>query len=128
MIPTRAVMELVNKANSALIEAKYNLIEANRIAESEEKVLIEAVQKKVQEGIEEILRNFFPKTAFDDHAWLKRRTLKDVEHDARVAKILEEAINTGAFDDGEGKPTIGKAKHCHFDYSDDGRVKTWKDE
>jgi hypothetical protein len=92
MIPTRAVMELINKANSALIEAKYALIEAERItSSSEEKAYIGAVRESVQEGIKEILHNFFPETEFDEQAWLKRRTSKDIEHDQRVQKILDDS-------------------------------------
>jgi len=123
MIPTSPVMELINKANSSLIEAKYALIEAERIASSiEEKTYIVGVRKCVQNGIQKILKTFFPKTPFDEQAWLKRRTSKDAEHDARMQKILDEAVATGAFDNGEGKAT------CHFDYSDAGIAKTWKDE
>ena len=118
-------MELVNKANSALIEAKYNLIKAEQIAENiDEKTYIVSIRKKVQEGIQEILHNFFPKTEFNEQEWLKRRTIKDIEHDQRMQKILKDAVATGTYDDSENKPTV----HCHFDYSDDGVVKTWKDE
>ena len=99
MIPTRAVMELVNKASSALIEAKYNLIEAERIASSiEEKAYIESIRKKVQEGIQEILHNFFPKTEFDEQAWMQRRRSTDAEHYAKMQDILTDAVDTGAYD------------------------------
>jgi hypothetical protein len=123
MIPTRAVMELINKANDALIEAKYSLIEAEHIAESvDEKGYIIAVRKKVQEGIQEILHNFFPKTEFNEQEWLTRRRSTDAGHKAKMNQIIKEAVDTGAYGDSEGKPT------CHFDYSDDGVAKTWKDE
>jgi hypothetical protein len=113
-------MELINKANTNLINAKRDLIEAERIASSiEEKTYIVAVQKRVQEGIQEIFHNFFPKTEFNVQDWLKRRTSKDAEHDARVQKIL---------DDSARRQRENETKHCLFDYSDEGVAKTWKDD
>ena len=97
MIPTRAVMELVNKANDELISAKYSLIEAQMTAESiEEKRYIIAVRKRVQDGIREILSAFFPETEFDMQAWLKRRRATDAEHDQRMQDILEESAQRQA--------------------------------
>lgn len=97
MIPTRAVLDLVYKANSALMEAKYLLLKAEETALSiEENIYLVSVRKKVDLGIQEILRNFFPKTAFDEKMWLSRRRSTDAEHDATMEKILA----TGAFDNG----------------------------
>ena len=91
---TREVLLLINKANKSLLEAKYLLIEAEKTAESiEEKVLVVAVQKRVQGGIKEILRSFFPETEFDMQAWLKRRRSADIEHDKRMQKILSDSAN-----------------------------------
>jgi hypothetical protein len=97
MIPTRAVMELINKANDALINAKYLLIEAERIAESvDEKVYIIAVRKKVQEGIQEILHNFFA-SDMDKRKWLENVTvdnlakLRGCSHDCKDCDSREVA-------------------------------------
>lgn len=132
MIPTRPVMNLVNKANTALIEAKYQLLEAERIASSiEEKILVKSVQKNVQDSIQNILKTFFPKTEFDEQAWLKRRRSTDAEHNAEMQKILSDAVATGAFDAKEWLASVGITKEkptCHYDYSDEGVAKTWKDE
>ena len=92
MMATRPVMEKIHEANDLLIKAKYILIQAEAMALTiEEKTYIVAVLKRVQEGIQEILKTFFPKSKFDEQAWLKRRTVKDIEHDARVQKILDES-------------------------------------
>ena len=89
---TREVLLLINKANKSLLEAKYLLIEAEKTAESiEEKVLVVAVQKRVQGSIKEILRSFFPETEFDMQAWLKRRRSADIEHDQKMQKILDDS-------------------------------------
>ena len=121
MIPTKAVMEQIHKANSALIEAKYCLIEAERIASSnEEKTCIDAVRKRVQEGIKEILRNFFPVTEFDVQAWLKRRRSTDIEHDQRMQKILDDSAERQAESetcdhdcvDCDSREVVGDEEHC----------------
>jgi len=92
VIPTRVVMEKINEANDLLIKAKYILKQAECLSLTiEEKTYIVAIQKQVQKGIQEILNNFFIKTPFDNQAWLKRRTVKDIEHDQRVQKILDES-------------------------------------
>jgi len=89
---TRAVMEKINQANQCLIEAKYILIEADKIASNtEEKTYIAVTQERVQEGIREILHNFYPKEGFNEEAWLKRRTVKDIEHDEKMQKILDDS-------------------------------------
>ena len=115
MIPTRPVMERINEANTKLIEAKYMLIEAEKIASSiEEKMYIVEVQKKVQEGIKEILHNFFPKTEFDEQEWFKRRTVKDIEHDQRVQKILDDSARrqAGCIDCCDNRIVQGDEEHC----------------
>ena len=90
---TKAGMEQIHKANQMLIDAKYLLIDTLELAETiEEKIDIAKVQACMQAAIKVILRTFYPKTEFDEKAWLKRRTVKDAEHDARVQKILDEAV------------------------------------
>jgi len=122
MIPTKEVLQLVNKANSSLLEAKYLLIKAEQQASSiDEKVYVVAVQRGVQEGIKEILHNFFPKTEFNEQAWLKRRTSKDAEHDARVQKILDDSARRQIEEnekcshdckDCDSRKVTGDEEHC----------------
>jgi len=121
MMPTRPVMEKIHEANDLLIKAKYILIQAEAMALTiEEKTYIVAVLKRVQEGIQEILKTFFPKSKFDEQAWLKRRTVKDIEHDARVQKILDESAErqleseTCSHDckDCDSRVVVGDEEHC----------------
>ena len=99
---TKAGMEQIHKANQLLIDAKYSIIEAGIHAESmDDHIKLEGVSKIIQAGIKEILKTFYPKEEFDEAKWLERRTSKDAEHDARVQKILYDAVATGAYDDKE---------------------------
>jgi hypothetical protein len=123
MKATKETMDVIFVINNGLIDMKLKLLEAEKLAvTTEEKIDIIAVRKKVQEGIQEILHNFFPKTEFNEQEWLTRRRSTDAGHKAKMNQIIKEAVDTGAYGDSEGKPT------CHFDYSDDGVAKTWKDE
>jgi hypothetical protein len=96
---TKPGMEQIHKASQLLIDAKYEIIRAGIYAESlDDHIKLEAVSRIIQAGIKEILKTFFPKEEFDEKAWLKRRTSKDAEHEARVQTILDEAVATGACD------------------------------
>lgn len=98
----KAGMEKINKANQLLIDAKYAIIEAGIYAESmDDHIKLERISKIIQAGIKEILKTFYPKEEFDEAKWLARRDSKDAEHDARVQKILDDAVATGAYDDKE---------------------------
>jgi len=121
MMPTRPVMEKIHEANDLLIKAKYILIQAEAMALTiEEKTCIDAVRKRVQEGIKEILRNFFPVTEFDVQAWLKRRRSTDIEHDQRMQKILDDSAERQAESetcdhdcvDCDSREVVGDEEHC----------------
>ena len=118
---TKAGMEQIHKANQMLIDAKYLLIDTLELAETiEEKIDIAKVQDCVQAAIKVILRTFYPKTEFDEKAWLKRRTVKDAEHDARVQKILDDSAQRQAENetcghdckDCDQRHVAGDEEHC----------------
>jgi len=131
---TKAGMEHIHKANQLLIDAKYSIRGAGIYAESlDDHIKLEAVSKIIQEGIKEILKTFYPKEEFNEKVWLKRRTVKDIEHDQRVQKILDDAVGTGAYDDKEWLANVtvenlAKLGKCDHDCKDCDSRKVTGDE
>ncbi len=124
---SKATMEKINEVNDLLIKAKHLLIEAeNQAVDIREKTGIEVVSVHIQAGIKEILRTFYPKGEFSAIEWLKRRTVKDVEHDTKVQKILDDSaqrqvINEEANQsetcphdckDCDSREVVGDEEHC----------------
>lgn len=101
MTPTQSTIIKINEVNDLLIKANQILIEAQQSVGIEQKTDIKAVQAHIKAGIKEILHTFYPKQEFDTKKWLKERTLTDAEHNAKMQKILNGAVETGAFDEKE---------------------------
>ena len=121
---TEATMQKINEVNDLLITAKNRLIDAVNQAETmEEKIGIAKAQACVQAAIKVILKTFYPKEPFDEAKWFKRRTVKDIEHDQRVQKILDDAVATGAYDGKEWLANVtvenlAKLGKCDHDCKD----------
>lgn len=92
MIPTQKTINVINYANSILIDLKGVLINAeNEAVDIREKTDIKAVRNHIQAGLFEIIRTFFPSKPFDAKAFLHKETDADREHHKRMQEILTEA-------------------------------------
>jgi hypothetical protein len=93
MTPTNSTINAISYVNDILIKAKNMLIEAeNQAVDIREKTDILAVRKCVEGGIREILKTFYPTKQFCVKKFMAKETIKDIEHDQRMQKILDDAV------------------------------------
>lgn len=105
------IKDRLSEANDKILEAKKLICLAEyETMDIDELMILKSVKQKIQAGANEIKNTLYPKEEFDEAKWLARRDSKDAEHYQRVQKILDDAVATGAYNDGEGKPTINGSK------------------
>jgi hypothetical protein len=99
MKATKETMDVIFVINNGLIDMKLKLLEAEKLAvTTEEKIDIIAVRKKVQEGIKEILHNFFA-SDMDKRKWLENVTvdnlakLRGCSHDCKDCDSREVVVD-----------------------------------